>query len=100
MLTTDPTNPALGRGQDTVHVGQNDIYLVLSDEELAKGYTRPYRDAYIHNTCGSITTMGHKLSATYARDPFFYGFTYCCACSMHKPVGEFRWTKDNEVVGS
>lgn len=28
--------------------GQNEVYLVLSDKELAKGFIRPYRDSYIH----------------------------------------------------
>ena len=50
--------------------------------------------------CGTETTMGAALSETYALDPKFYGATYCCGCSAHFPVGAFRWTKDNEVVGS
>jgi hypothetical protein len=45
-LTTDPNNPCLntlkGEGQ------QNECYLILSDEERAKGFVRPYRDSYIH----------------------------------------------------
>jgi hypothetical protein len=47
-----------------------------------------------------VTSMSDALSATYARDPNFYGSTYCVACRMHKPVGEFVWDKDGEVVGS
>jgi hypothetical protein len=43
---------------------------------------------------------GRALSETYARDPKFYGATYCCACRMHKPVAEFTWTADGAVVGS
>lgn len=98
--TSDPTDPRLGRGADSAPVPQNEVYLVLSDEERTKGWVRPYRDAYWHATCGAKTTMGRALSETYARDPKFYGATYCATCSMHRPVGEFRWYADNQVVGS
>jgi hypothetical protein len=46
------------------------------------------------NGCGTVTTMGLALAETYARDPGFYGATYCCGCRMHLPVGargEFTW---------
>lgn len=99
-LTTDPTDPALGHGSDTKPRPQQEKYLVLSDEELAKGFVRPVRTSYRHKTCGTHTTMGLKLSETYARDPKFYGATYCCACQMHRPVSEFVWEPDGSVVGS
>lgn len=99
MLTDDPNHPGLKRGSDTTPVEQNEVYLVLSDAELAKGFIRPYRDTYRHVTCGTRTTMGRKLSETYATNPKFYGSTYCCNCQMHKPVAEFRWL-DGKVVGS
>ena len=44
--------------------------------------------------------MGERLSETYARNPTFYGATYCVTCQMHRPVGEFVWTADGKVVGS
>lgn len=50
--------------------------------------------------CGSITTMGQALSETYARDPTFYGATFCGRCNKHLPVAEFVWTADSQVVGS
>lgn len=50
--------------------------------------------------CGTVTTMGRALSETYARDPKFYGATFCCRCNKHLPVSEFIWTADGEVVGS
>lgn len=74
--------------------GQQEGYIVLSPEERAKGWVRPYRDAYRHLTCGSITTMGRSLSETYARDPQFYSGTFCAKCRAHFPVGEsgeFTW---------
>lgn len=99
-LTTDPADPDLTRGVDEKPVPQAKTYLVLPEEERAKGYVRPYRDAYRHATCGTVTGMGRALSETYARDPGFYGATYCCACAMHRPVSEFNWTVDDAVVGS
>ena len=152
-LTTDRNDPKLREGQKN-ETGQHDVYLVLSDEELAKGFVRPYRDKYVHvgrkvcgkifdnkcqlgcmrkvcvespnhegdcevfgqydqpthakiletglidEGCGTVTTMGQKLSETYAREPKFYGATFCCGCNKHLPVAQFRWTLDDEIVGS
>jgi hypothetical protein len=81
-------------------VPQQQVYLVLSEDERKKGFVRPYRDSYVHKTCGGLTLMGRALSETYARDPKFYGATYCVHCQMHKPVAEFTWSADGEVVGS
>lgn len=50
--------------------------------------------------CGTITTMGRDLSETYARDPTFYGETFCVACNKHLPVAEFVWDADGQQVGS
>lgn len=99
-LTTDPRDPRLGHGVDSEPIPQHDAYLVLSDEERAKGFVRPYRNVYIHDACGVETRMGEELSATYARQPDFYGATYCVGCRMHKPVSEFRWSADGKQVGS
>lgn len=124
------------RAEQTEPTGQHKAYIVLCEEERAKGFVRPYRDAYKHvgpNICGqhvgpdgatvchmdpnhdgpcgiatgprpqvcnSTTTMGRALSETYARDPAFYGATFCVRCNRHLPVSEFVWTKDGERVGS
>jgi hypothetical protein len=72
--------------------GQQKGYIVLSDEERLKGWVKPYRDKYIHNTCGTLTTMGRKLSETYARDPYFYSGTFCCGCGTHFPLDQFKWS--------
>lgn len=98
-LTTDPNDPDLTHGTDSAPVDQAQKYLVLSDEERAKGFVRPYEDRYVHSGylggCGAVTMMGVALSETYARNPGFYGATYCVGCRMHKPVGEpaseFYW---------
>jgi hypothetical protein len=153
-LTTDPNDPDIKRGApDTAPVPQNEKYLVLSQEEIAKGFVRPFRDTYVHvgerpkhplrdltdeereghgkygyvkyepypqpnpdgssavgrywtqpqldaKVCGGVTKMGYELSATYARDPGFYGATYCVRCQMHRPVREFVWDGTEDRVGS
>ena len=97
-LTTDRNDPCLKEGKK--ETGQNDCYLVLSEEERAKGFVRPYRDTYIHKTCNAVTKMGKALSETYARDPNFYSHTFCVACNTHLPVSEFLWDGTDEEVGS
>ena len=150
-VTDDPTDPRIRRDgkPDEKPVAQNDVYLVLSEAERAKGFVRPVRTSYRHvgirprfelreltdvekanyadegyayyekypdserpavgrywtvkdlaTGCNTVTTMGLALSETYAREPHFYGFTYCVHCSKHLPVQEFRWTADDQVVGS
>ena len=90
-LTTDRNDPGLGYGTNDSPVPQNEKYLVLPPEELAKGLVEPYRNKYVHLTCGAQTTMGETLSQTYARDPRFYGATYCAHCKMHRTLDEFVW---------
>jgi hypothetical protein len=136
--------------------GQQKTYLVLSEEERAKGFVRPVRDCYRHvgrrgpkyalqdltddqreqyasegyvkyekypeelspltgrfwsqadldavgKGCGSVTIMGQALAETYARDPHFYGGTFCARCAKHLPVGEdgeFVWESDGSRVGT
>lgn len=103
-LTSDPNDPRIVRGsRDESPVPQHDVYLVLSDEERAKGFVRPLRTRYIHTRgCGAVTTMGLALCETYARQPSFYGATYCVGCQMHRPVGEngeFDWIEADGSVG-
>jgi len=101
-ITTDPDDPRLTRGADPADAPyreQADTYLVLSSDEIAKGFVRPVRRAYWHTTCGRVTTMGLALAETYARDPGFYGATYCTTCGQHRPVGaagEFHWVDPSQ----
>lgn len=98
-VTSDPNDPGLKKIDQQ---GMQETYLVLSDEELAKGFVRPVRQTYIHETCGTATTMGLAIAETYARDPKFYGGTYCVGCKAHFPVGEFGefvW-EDGTKVGT
>lgn len=75
-------------------------YVVLAHEEVTKGFIRPYRDSYVHNTCGKLTTMGRTIAETYARDPEFYSATFCAQCCAHFPIKEFMWDGTTEQVGS
>ena len=150
-LTDGSPVPEDGSHRKVLPNGQHAGYVVLCDEERAKGFVRPVRTAYIHvgmrpefptreltddekqltaganyvafepypperspaigrywtaadlkSGCGSRTTMGLALSETYARDPGFYGATFCCRCGQHFPVGakgEFVW-EDGTRVGT
>lgn len=83
--------------------GQHPDYWVLSEEERAKGFVRPVRQSYVHSVCGVRTTMGIVLAETYARQPSFYGATFCCGCGTHLPVGEhgdFTWDGTTDKVGT
>ncbi len=135
--------------------GQQKGYVVLSDEQRARGFVRPVRRSYVHvgkpaptnlrdltddeqrryaqygyvkyeeyppgrsavcgrfwtqpeldalgKHCGAVTTMSPAIAETYARDPQFYGGTFCCGCGAHFPVGEtgeFVWEGTDERVGT
>lgn len=152
-LTTDREE---ARSSGTRPDGQHEKYVILSDEERAKGFVRPVRLSYEHvgrpgprfelvdltpeqqehhegagyvkfepypeselpstgrfwtqaqldavgKGCGTITTMAQEIAETYAREPGFYGATFCSGCRDHLPVGrdgEFVWTGTDERVGT
>jgi len=101
MGTTDDRNdPGLNK---IAPDGMQEKYLVLSDEERAKGFIRPVRRSYVHETCGTLTTMGQALAETYAANPGFYSGTYCVGCRNHFPVGvngQFVWADTDEKVAT
>ena len=102
MGTTDDRNDP-GLRKISPATGMQETYLVLSDEERGKGFVRPVRRAYIHLRCGAATTMGLEIAETYARDPNFYGATFCSRCGNHFAVGEygeFVWDGTDEKVGT
>ena len=99
--------------------GQQKGYIVLSEEERRKGFVRPVRRSYVHvgkppdgekfeypirkawpPGCAKRTTMSIALAETYARDPGFYGGTFCCNCAAHFPLNQFVWEGTTEQVGS
>lgn len=91
-----PTNDRLADGQHADHY-------VLCPEDRAKGYVEPYRDSYIHETCGTRTTMPRACAETYAVQPEYYGRTFCCHCGDYfsvGPDGEFVWDGTTQKVGT
>lgn len=80
--------------------GQQKDYLVLSEEERAKGFVRPVRTQYTHEKCGGNTSMPLEIAETYARNPSFYSGTFCYHCGTHFPLEEFVWKGTDEKVGS
>lgn len=99
-ITDDRSNPELQEIDPVTKMQKS--YLVLSDEEREKGFVRPLRTSYRHEKCGRMTTMGLAIAETYARQPNFYGGTYCYTCGEHFPVGEdgeFVW-EDGTKVGT
>lgn len=85
---------------DRLPDGQYADHWVLGGEERKKGFVRPVRTGYVHETCGGETRMPRALAETYARDPSFYGYTFCSVCREYRPVGEdgeFVWGDGSRV---
>lgn len=93
-LTTDPNEPCL---KDIKPDGQQCCYLVLSEEERAKGFVVPLHREYTHLKCGAVTHMGLALCETYARNPKFYGGTFCCTCGQHFNLFGYEKLPDGSV---
>lgn len=94
-LTTDSNDPRLGHGVDDSPRPQQEAYLVLSEEERGKSFVRPLRLSYKHIDCGNVTSMARGIAETYARQPDFYGATYCTTCRCHLPVEDFIWIEND-----
>ena len=65
-------------------------------------WTQPQLDAAAKGGCGTDTTMNRAIAETYARNPKFYGATFCARCGAHFPVGlkgEFAWVFRNGEIG-
>jgi hypothetical protein len=153
VLTNSLPESAMPDYRETDSTGMQKAYVVLSEEERAKGFVRPLRRTYRHigrsvcgeiqasgklggivrvcteslehggdhwnqfqelaqpdaarastehliGGCNSTTTMGISIAETYARDPGFYGGTFCATCRTHFPLVEFVWEGTTEQVGS
>ena len=71
---TDGSPETEGHREISPSTGQQKGYVVLTAEERAKGFVRPVRTAYIHQSCKTLTTMAVSIAETYARDPKFNTF--------------------------
>lgn len=100
-LTNDPDG--LPHREINPKTGQQRAYVVLTEEERAKGFVEPVRKSYVHLKCGTVTTMTQSIAETYAREPNFYSGTFCTTCKDHFPVGEngeFVWDGTDQKVGT
>lgn len=61
---------------------------------------RYWTQEQLNSGCRAVTYMSQELAETYARNPKFYGATFCSNCKRHFPVEEFVWDTTNEIVGS
>ncbi len=100
VLTNGKTEAEMPDYREPGSNGQQKAYVVLTEEERAKGFVRPVRTTYVHDKCGGETRMGLPIAETYARDPYFYGATFCVDCGTHFPVAQFKWKGSTDVVGS
>lgn len=72
------------------------------DGSHGSGTGRYWTKKQLESGCGTTTTMSLPIAETYARNPQFYGSTFCCQCREHLRVGEggeFEW-EDGSKVGS
>ena len=70
-----------------------EVYPKDGSSVVGKFWTQKELDK-IDQGCGAVTTMAQGIAETYARDPKFYGGTYCVGCRSHLRVGEhgeFVW---------
>lgn len=100
-ITTNPDDAGLNEIDPKTKMQKS--YLVLSEEERELGFLRPVRTKYLHEVCGVVTQMSQAIAETYARDPKYYGATYCVGCGDHFRVGKagnFLWDGTDEKVGT
>lgn len=74
-------------------------------DEKSPALGRFWTQAELTSGCGSETRMALSIAETYARQPGFYGKTFCTHCRDHFLVEEFRWLDSegrmtDEVLGS
>ncbi len=80
------------------HEGECAIWAQITIEQLGR-----FNRTGMLGGCGTSTRMSTAIAETYARNPKFYGSTFCVACGAHFPVGEsgeFVWEGSNERVGT
>lgn len=84
------------RGRDYV---KYEPYPTADSPVVGKLWTQAQLDN-AEQGCGAVTTMARAIAETYARDPHFYGSTFCVGCRVHRPAQEFVWDGTEERVGS
>jgi hypothetical protein len=79
---------------ETLSNGQHEHHPINTEGE----YVAPIRRTYIHK-CGAATTIGTKIAETYAKNPKYYGRTFCTGCRDYFPVKQFHWDHTMILVG-
>lgn len=59
-------------------------------------FVQEVRKKYVHEECGSSTTMSSDIARSVARDPDYYSKTFCKSCGDYFDVDEFHWAKDGK----
>lgn len=89
--------------------GHDEVYVKF--EPYPEGYRGSSRGRFwtqaeldkVGKGCGTLTRMPMACAETYARQPGYYGSTFCCGCGTYLPVGErgeFVWPDTEERVGT
>jgi hypothetical protein len=86
--------------EEEVHRGDGYVKYEKYPESRSPLSGRYWTAAQLKSGCQTETKMSLPIAETYARDPKFYGSTFCCGCQAHFPVGEFQWYEDGLTVGS
>lgn len=97
-----PKNPLRPLTEDQKDLGEKYDYVMYEEypegsHAIGRYWTQKDLDS---KGCGTVTAMAIEIAETYARNPHFYGATYCLRCMKHLPVEEFVWKGTDEKVGS
>lgn len=79
-----------------------EVYPPSEDPVTGRFWTQDQLDS-VGQGCGAVTRMPEACAETYARDPSYYGSTFCCCCNSYRRVGEageFVWDGTDERVGT
>lgn len=103
---THPLTPYTGENGDG-YWGMNPLYEKYPPDPDSSVVGRVWPEdklAKVGKGCGTVTTMPQAIAETYARQPGYYGSTFCCGCGTYLPVGrdgEFIWDDgSNQRVGT
>lgn len=94
-----PTRP-LTADEKERHAGLNYFCYEEYPESESPKVGRYWTEAQLKQGCNTTTTMALDIAETYARNPDFYGSTFCVYCRLHLPLEQFVWDGTDEIVGS
>lgn len=96
-----PSGPTreLTEREEAAHIGHGYVLFEEYPESESPKVGRYWTRHQLDSGCGKPTIIVPAIAETYARDPSFYGSTFCCHCKEHLPLEEFEWS-DGTVVGS